>query len=261
MIHSALNYITRIQSAASISQSAVIKRRGLGDLIRIWVAIGGVLMGLTVDRGAAAVTIVWDGEVGATALASDGVTGWGSQYVIDLGVFDNGFTPTATNLGDWGANWLSLGATNYNPAPGGDAGSANFAGSVVLADNIQFASGAQVYMWVRDGMAISEYGQWLLVTDDVASVGDDWLIPDTTGSDQTTPAVTWSLFCDATEQTVVFGGVESGGTGGEWVAPATEWCYQTHFVPEPAGTTALLLPAMFGIGVIRRRGGVKFKPC
>jgi len=98
-------------------------------------------MGLTVDRGAAAVTIVWDGEVGATALASDGVTGWGSQYVIDLGVFDNGFTPTTSNLGDWGANWLSLGATNYNPAPGGDAGSANFAGSVVLADNIQFASG------------------------------------------------------------------------------------------------------------------------
>ncbi len=167
-------------------------------------------------RGAAAVTIVWDGEVGARALASDGVTGWGSQYVIDLGVFGNGFTPTTSNLGDWGANWLSLGTTNYNPAPGGDAGSANFAGSVVLSDNSLFEAGAQVYMWVRDGMAISEYGQWLLVTDDAASVGDDWLIPDTTGSDQTTPAVTWSLFCDATEQTVVFGGVESGGTGGEW---------------------------------------------
>ena len=230
---------------------------GRGLAMRQWAAACMVMAaiffpGMTMRSGAA-VTIVWDGEVGATALASDGVTGWGSQYVIDLGVFDNGFTPTTSNLGDWGANWLSLGTTNYNPAPGGDAGSANFAGSVVLADNSLFDAGAQVYMWVRDGLAISEYGQWLLVTDDAASVGDDWLIPDTAGSDQTTPAVTWSLFCDATEQTVVFGGVESGGTGGEWVAPATEWCYQTHFVPEPAGTTALLLPVLFVLGVTRRR--------
>jgi hypothetical protein len=253
MLYSATHGIIGIQSPASNRERSVETLRKPVRQIRNLFAMACLLAGIAVERSAAAVTIVWDGEVGATALASDGVTGWGSQYVIDLGVFDNGFTPTATNLGDWGANWLSLGTTNYNPAPGGDAGSANFAGSVVLADNIQFASGAQVYMWVRDGMAISEYGQWLLVTDDVASVGDDWLIPDTTGSDQTTPAVTWSLFCDATEQTVVFGGVESGGTGGEWVAPATEWCYQTHFVPEPAGTTALLLPVLFVLGVTRRR--------
>jgi hypothetical protein len=204
-------------------------------------------------RGAAAVTIVWDGEVGATALNSDGVGGWTSQYVIDLGVFTSGFTPTVTNLGDWGANWESLGMTNYNPAPGGDTSSANFSGSVVLEDNDLFTAGTQVYMWVRNTVAISEYGQWLLVTDDAGSVGDDWLIPDTTGSDQTTPAVTWSLFCDATEQTVVFGGVESGGTGGIWTPPATDWCYQTHFVPEPTGTTALLLPVLFVLGVTRRR--------
>ena len=208
--------------------------------------------GMTMRSGAA-VTIVWDGEVGATALQSDGVSGWTSQYVIDLGVFTSGFVPTESNLGDWGANWLSLGTASYNPAPGGDVTSANFSGSVVLEDNSVFGAGEQVYMWVREGLAISEYGEWLLVTDDAASDGDDWLIPDTTWSDQTTPAVTWSLFCDENEQTVVFGGVESGGSGGEWEVPATEWCYQTHFVPEPAGTMALVLPALFGMGVTRRR--------
>jgi len=208
--------------------------------------------GMTMRSGAA-VTIVWDGEVGATALQSDGVSGWTSQYVVDLGVFTSGFTPTVANLGDWGANWLSLGTTNYNPAPGGDVTSANFSGSVVLEDNSLFDAGTQVYMWVRDSLTISGYGEWLLVTDDASSAGDDWLIPDTTFSDQTTPAVTWSMFCAAEEQTVVFGGIESGGTGGEWTVPATEWCYQTHFVPEPAGTMALVLPALFGLGVTRRR--------
>jgi hypothetical protein len=207
-------------------------------------------------RSEAAVTIVWDGAVGATALQSDGVSGWTSQFVVDLGVFENGFVPTLGNVWDWGGNWLSLGTTNYNPAPGGDVTSANFSGSVVLENNDLFEAGAQVYMWVR-GASLTGLGEWLLVTDDAASDGSDWVIPDTTFSDQTTPAVTWSLFCEADEQTVVFGGIESGGSGGDWEEPATNWCYQTHQVPEPAGTMALVLPALFGLGVTRRRSITK----
>lgn len=253
MIQSIPHDVIGIQSPASDRERLVETLRRPVRLIRILFAMACVLMGMGGERGGAAVTIVWDGEVGATALQSDGVSGWTSQYVIDLGVFTSGFVPTASNLGDWGANWLSLGTASYNPAPGGDVTSANFSGSVVLEDNSVFGAGEQVYMWVREGLAISDYGEWLLVTDDGASSGDDWLIPDTTGSDQTTPAVTWSLFCDENEQTVVFGGVETGGTGGEWDVPATEWCYQTHFVPEPGGTMVLVLPAVFGAVVTRRR--------
>ncbi len=229
-----------------------MRRRAVVILAMAVVFFPGMTM-----RSGAAVTIVWDGEVGARALRSDGVSGWTTDFVVDLGIFANGFVPTTSNLGTWGANWLSLGATSYNPAPGGDVTSANFSGSVVLEDNSLFAAGSQVYMWVRDGGSLAGFGEWLLVTDDAASAGDDWLIPDTTFSDQTTPAVTWSMFCEADEQTVVFGGVESGGTGGEWVAPATDWCYQTHYVPEPAGTVALMLPALFGLGVTRRRAITK----
>lgn len=204
-------------------------------------------------RSEAAVTIVWDGEVGAKTLSSDGVSGWTSDYIVDLGVFGGGFVPTLMNIGEWGANWQSLGTTGYNPAPGGDAGDANFSGSVLLEDNSLFDAGAQVYMWVRNSLTISEYGQWLLVTDDAASAGEDWLIPDASLSDQSTEAVTWSLFCNVSEQTVVFGGIESGGAGGEWTVPTTEWCYQTHWVPEPSGTSALLVPLVFGMAVTRRR--------
>jgi hypothetical protein len=252
MIHAATTDIICTRSAASNRERLVRTLRRPVQLMRILIAMGCVLMGMTVERSAAAVTIVWDGEVGATALQSDGVSGWTSDYVVDLGVFTSGFTPTVANLGDWGANWLSLGTASYSPAPGGDVTAANFSGSVVLEDNSLFDAGSQVYMWVRNSLTISGYGEWMLVTDDAASAGDDWLIPDTTFSDQTTPAVTWSMFCEAGEQTVVFGGIESGGTGGEWDAPATAWCYQTHFVPEPAGTMAPVLPALFGLGVTRR---------
>jgi len=191
------------------------------------------------------ISIFWGGEAGATGYASDGVTPWDSSYIVELGWFDGGFQPTSTNFDLWSAAWKPVDLATWTISP-----TTYFSGTVVLTDNLTVPAGAAAYMWVRDSAAPGGGTEWLLVTN------ENWLFPDTSGSDQTTAPLFWDLIASADVHDVTFGGVadEADAIGGDWTpVPGGSYGYQTHSVPEPAGTIATALPTAFALLTATRR--------
>lgn len=105
----------------------------------------------------------WGSSVNAQGLQQDGVTPLNDAFVFYLGVFSNGFTPTAENINDWAANWTTVDAVNYNP----DYKVFNARHITSAADP---SAGTQGYIWgIRRDKALNE---WILITDST------WLWPE-----------------------------------------------------------------------------------
>lgn len=206
----------------------------------------------------AAVTLVWGNELGSTNLTSSGTAALDSSFSAALGTFAAGFTPTSANTAQWEANWLGAATAVYS------VGDSYFSGQTPMADNSLIPAGAPLYIWVRNSAPLEAGGEWFLATDDSSdgNATDNWAMPNTIGTDQTTRPVHFEISCSPTDPlNVIFGGVGDNGSGvpiqsgGLYSDPSMpEWCLQTHTltaVPEP-GSALLVLAATLS-GALRRR--------
>ncbi len=198
---------------------------------------------------------------------------WGSLYFTDmvdstgspldpgftfqLGGFTSGFTPSASNVGDWGTNWRVFDEAEYS------AETSSFSSSqVMLSDGssagyqdpevrFDFAE-REAFLWIRNSAEAVQGSEWLLVR------ADDWLFPAAGGDccDNTLP-LEWST-SDLAAATPVWGG--QGSVSGSGYRTTTEsHTLQTYGfelsspVPEPSSALVGIL-LVSGLVFRRKRG-------
>ena len=112
---------------------------------------------------------------------------------FQLGVFVNGFTPTASNIADWAKSWVSAQSTTYNPT------TRVFDGMFTVTSNAApFTKGAKAYIWHRTSS--STHDEWILFRK------SDWTWP---GTDNLSPfPLVWNT-ADADQ--VIIGDVNPAG--------------------------------------------------
>lgn len=115
-------------------------------------------------------------------------------FQFQLGVFANGFTPSASNIAEWSKNWISAQSTTYNPA------TKVFDGMFIVTSNAApFTYGAKAYIWYRSSKTTQD--EWILFRK------SDWTWP---GTDNLIPfPLVWNT-ADADE--VIIGAVNPAGT-------------------------------------------------
>jgi hypothetical protein len=135
------------------------------------------------------------------------------DFRFELGVFRDGFVPTAANKSDWASKWSAAQRVAYNATTG------VFTGQFTVEDNITpFTFGATAWIWGFQGDYHS--GEWILFR------RDTWLWPLATDpiNNPFPMPVQWSA-TDANE--VVVGNVNSSGIQSEVVSnvlpPETSW--------------------------------------
>lgn len=82
---------------------------------------------------------------------------WSSGNLA-LGKFALNFTPTALNVSDWSAKWISDSAGYF------DGSGPEWSAELVLANNTTFSAGDQLYLWAYDSV-VGPNCQWALLTD------------------------------------------------------------------------------------------------
>ncbi len=116
-----------------------------------------VLALLAGAQSAAAISVNWGSTRLATNYTSDlQPLGQAGDFVFEVGAFQPGFVPSAENIGQWEANWVAAGRSDYH------TGFSFAAGSAQIVDAI--ADGTQGYIWgfdSRDGTRV----EWILVSD------------------------------------------------------------------------------------------------
>lgn len=96
----------------------------------------------------------WYSTLNSTNLASDGSLMNGA-FRFELGVFADGFVPTAVNTPQWSAKWHSAQRVSYNPT------NRWFSSLFVVDENpAPFLVGAKAYVWGFRGDEVS--GEWIL---------------------------------------------------------------------------------------------------
>ena len=99
-------------------------------------------------------TINWYSAGNKTNLTSVG-SNMGASFAFQLGVFSGGFVPTASNLNQWAANWVSAGSAPYS------SDSKSFDGLFTVTSNaLPFTVGAKAYVWGRS----------------IGATGDEWIL-------------------------------------------------------------------------------------
>lgn len=152
-------------------------------------------------------------SVKATNLTSSGAP-MGADFNFELGVFKNGFVPTADNATQWAANWAPAQRATYNATLRRFDAQYN-----VSQNNAPFVIGADAYVWgFRGGTASSE---WILFRNET------WAWPAPVGM----PPNPNGLYWNAADATAVLGNVNESGspclmqsatvTGA--ASPATTW--------------------------------------
>ncbi len=210
-------------------------------------------------------TVSWSSAVFDELYNSQGMA-LDSSFNFEIGMFINGFIPTASNINDWNANWIVFDLAFYDtnlgdPTEAGwNVGIQYFAGSAIhqtdgTSDSpyatpaAVFPQNAQAYLWVYNSKDITFTSEWALVTDLISAgnSGDSWLYPNP--ADQISPTLTWSL-SDA--DTAIFGAVDSGAStgGGNVSSQPSSYSLQTYQVPEPG---SVLLVASAGLLLMLRR--------
>lgn len=82
-----------------------------------------------------------------------------SSLSLQLGSFNVGFNPVASNTADWVANWVSGPDVGYYDGSGPE-----WSVNLALADNTGIAIGQQIYLWAFDTQA-GVGSQWALFQD------------------------------------------------------------------------------------------------
>lgn len=170
-----------------------------------------------------------------------------SNFVAELGIFQPGFTPDSSNLGDWTTRWQSFGSVPYNDVD------QYFGGTTTLHDNATAPAGSQIYLWLRNDTGTPE---WFVATNDSTdgNPADNWVMPEIAGTDQTDRPMYFDLnFLTAPQLSVPFGKTPTVTGGGDFNETPVSFTIQTHVVvvPEP-GTIALCLAGLTVVGIRRR---------
>ena len=198
-------------------------------------------------------TISWRSGIGDTLVDSGGLS-LTDAFIFELGAFDAGFTPDATNYGEWESRWHAFGQATYEPLLGNgwEPGAQYFTkDTTVLGGQLSsespplasyaFTAGMQAFLWVYDSKTVAPTSEWALVG------GSTWNFP---SSDllNLTPVV-WEL--NSADRTI-WGGANDIRGDGLYTALPGSFDLQTAAVPEPAGLVLLGL-AGWGFGLRRRR--------
>ena len=198
-------------------------------------------------------TISWRSGIGDDLLNSSGLS-LDDSFTFELGAFDAGFTPDATNYGDWSSRWHAFGQATFEPLLGNgwEPGLQYFTkDTTVLGGQLSsespplasyaFTAGTQAWLWVYDSKVVAPTSEWALVG------GSTWNFP---ASDllNLTPVV-WEL--NSADLSIWGGANNFRGEGTFSVTPAA-FDLQTAVVPEPAGLF-LLGVAGWTLGMRRRR--------
>ncbi len=203
----------------------------------------------------------WGSVLPSNLRDSDGVA-LDSSFFMQLGFFDNTFTPTASNTADWAANWKVFDQAGYygvsDPNNSFDAATGYFARESIeinLAGQSQSAyadlgvnsSGKDAYLWVYNsktsGVTTTE---WLLVR------AATWVFPagrDLNECCSDTP-VQWSV-SDLGSAAPVWGAQGLFSGGGEHTNTGNYNLQTFTFIPEPSTALLTVLGTVFVL--LRRR--------
>lgn len=169
-------------------------------------------------------------------------------FFFEVGSFAGGFTPTADNWADWGANWVNpeqaVHTWTFHPSfqDGSVGRSINNTSTVRTTSSVDAAM--QGYIWGYNSQDVADVPEWILLTNSA------WVFPVATSPDDAALPVPpeWRSIDPGT--TMVFGGAFNHADG---VAPG-ERLLQTQVIPEPS-TYALF----FGLGILGFLGYRRFR--
>jgi hypothetical protein len=168
-----------------------------------------------------------------------------SSYTWELGAFNPSFTPTATNVEQWSANWWIFDRAAYNPTNGfvignvimnNDGTSAN-TNSYVTNANYQ---GLDAYIWGYNKKEY-EFGlEWVWFRHGGTNT-NAWTFATLPPDDPPTLEVEWSI-SDLIASDVPLWGSQLGVIGLGYASNPGIYDLQTYtIVPEPAGIAAGVL--------------------
>ncbi|MES2440974.1 MAG: hypothetical protein V4584_18055 [Verrucomicrobiota bacterium] len=144
-------------------------------------------------------------------------------FQFQLGVFTGGFVPTAGNVSQWSAHWISAQSASYNPTTMVFESAFSFTGN-----SAPFSIGAKAYVWGR--FTGSAKDEWILFRK------NDWTWPD--GSTVPAGFHDWNA---AAANDVVLGTINTTGTPflmkSESVHSYTQW-RDGQFAGEESNTPA-----------------------
>lgn len=210
---------------------ALLRRRrqpmpkaGLNAVLVAAVLVVGIASPCKAER------IHWYGPTYKTNLTSTGEV-IDHTMVFELGLFKDGFVPTADNVAEWSTYWLAAQRANYSPDGGFFTGK-----FVVDQKDSPFTGGKPAYIWgFRGGV---EAGEWILFRKDT------WKWP-VLAADQAAEARNplSALEWNAAQATAIVGTIQSASEPflmktaliSNAVAPKTSWSEwaQMHMSGEP----------------------------
>lgn len=160
-------------------------------ILRSW-KIGFLLLTLIVTRAGGEI-INWYCPAQKANLTSTGGN-MDATFVFRLGVFSGGFIPTAANVNQWSAHWVTADSNTYNPSTKAFEG--NF---TVTGNAAPFTIGAKAYVWGRSQGSAKD--EWILFRN------TSWTWP---APNPFSPfPIGWNA---ATADQVILGSLNSGGT-------------------------------------------------
>jgi hypothetical protein len=196
----------------------------------------------------AAATINWGPSTSGGDFFSNG-GGLTSAVMFDMGVFNVGFTPTASNTSLWQTNWIPVSTTSYNTA------NTNYGGQVTSQDffDLGIPAGQQVYVWGYNQKVIDVTTQWSLYsaknTAATAPTIGNWVSPGGPG-DQGNPSIDWS---PATTNQVVFGATSTGTGGGDVQTPVVLVGDQVQLYSVVPESSSAVLALLGSLALLRRK--------
>lgn len=180
----------------------------------------GMAAGLAGNMAFGQVTIIWNSEANAVNLTSAGQPMDG-EFRFELGVFGDGFVPTAGNVADWAAHWTAAQRMPY------DASSKRYSGTHDPPDNdVPFTVDTPAYVWGFRGDGVSN--EWILFR------AESWTWPDVS-------SIPYFEEWYAKDATAILGEIDTSGSPpfpmisaavGNAAPPATTWQqWQTEHLP------------------------------
>ena len=204
-----------------------------------------VCCGLVACFALRANTINWGNALFDDNYDSTGSEFDGSTFTFEMGVFSDGFTPTALNTDQWSSEWVALDSTSYDDA------TEWFTGSYTIGAGDSPLEGRQAFIWVRNNSLGDGSSEWLLITDYTGV--DAWTLPGYTDPGGSSPPGTfdWRV---STAETAVWGGLDGVAGSGIFTGAPGSYAFQTFTfgpaVPEPS---AAVLMGIGALGLLRRR--------
>jgi hypothetical protein len=209
-----------------------------------------VLLGIAVGRTHAQ-TLNWGSEFASSIVDSEGDV-LDSAFVIEIGVFVDGFTPEESNVSDWSAKWWVFDRASYSMENGYFTSAVHYlndgtSNSPFQSPGASSFAGLEAYLWVRNSSDPGVGTEWLLTR------ASSWVFPAPNQNPDCcdTEVIEWSV-SDLTGVDVPVWGNQGGVLGGGFYSVTGSYDLQTHtFVPEPS---SMMLIAFAGsILTLRRR--------